>query len=235
MYTSIVLVALMGPGAAPQTQVSEVPSWQDNYTAARKLGQQENKPLAVFIGRGEKGKLTPEVQKLLAENYVCVYVNTDSPKGKRLAKEFEMEQGLVISSRNGEDQAFSHSGQISTSDLTASLRRYATDYVSISTESLQQQSQSRAETTTETDGTTVIAGYPRGRGMRSGTGGYGYVGGTVGCGTGGCGTGGVAYCGSGGCGGGARMGCGGRRGCGGRVARGCGGRRGGRCGGGRCR
>ena len=119
MYTSIVLAALMNPGAAPQAQAPEVPSWQENYPAARRLARQEKKPLAVFVGPGSKGwenlgrghKLRSEVQKLLAENYVCVWVDAGSPKGRKLAGELEMTRGLVISTRDGEGQAFRFNGR----------------------------------------------------------------------------------------------------------------------------
>ena len=145
MYTSMMLVALMGPGAA-QVKTPEPLSWQENYTAARKMGQEQNKPLAVVVGSGAKGweklskdKLTPKVQKLFSQGYVCVYIDADTPKGKRLAKAFSLSQGLVISTRDGEDQAFRHSGQIGRSDLETSLKRYSTDFVSATTETLDDQ------------------------------------------------------------------------------------------------
>src|SRR4051794_11680951 len=77
MHTSLLLVALMGPGAAPEAL--EAPMWQGSYTAARTIAQREGKPLAVFIGSGpaghgrfvEEGKLSAEAQRLLTEHYVC--------------------------------------------------------------------------------------------------------------------------------------------------------------------
>jgi hypothetical protein len=226
MYTSILLVALMGPGAAADAQSSEPLSWQENYTAARKLARQEDKPLAVVIGSGARGweklgtgKLTAEAKKLLADNYVCVYIDADTTRGKRLADEFSLSQGLVISTRDGQEQAFRHSGPISNSDLEASLKRYSTDFVSTTTETLDSQGVEEQQ----------MRGGRGGRGQGgAGQGGYGqggYIGGYYdgGFGGGGCGYGGcsIGGCGGGGCGYG-WGGCGGGR-CGHRH-RGCRGR-----------
>jgi len=145
MYTSIVLAALMGPGAAPQVQAQEIPSWQENYSLARKAGRQANKPLAVFNGSCEKGwvklsqenKLAPAVEKLLASHYVCVYLDADSAKGKRMAEAFSITQGLVVSTRDGEEQAFRHSGPMSSKDLESTLVRFSNGYISLETESLE--------------------------------------------------------------------------------------------------
>jgi hypothetical protein len=148
MYTSIVLAALLGPGAAgPQDEAVQAPTWQENYATARKVGREQNKPLAVFIGRGpdgpkqlsQDGELTAEARKLLADSYVCVYLDASTPAGKRLADRFSLPQGLVVSSRDGENQAFRHSGRMSGKDLDATLRRYSNGYVSLRTEFLEEE------------------------------------------------------------------------------------------------
>jgi hypothetical protein len=141
MIQSIVLVALLGLDAAPGAQAGQAPAWQDDYGAARQAGRREKKPLAVFIGSGaegwekvsEEGKLTPGVQGLLARDYVCVYVDAGSDYGKRVAEAFGMTRGLVLSSRDGESQAFRHGGRLSASDLEAALRRHATESVAART------------------------------------------------------------------------------------------------------
>jgi hypothetical protein len=146
MYTSIVLVALVGPGASPENKAAESPAWQADYVDARKLGRREKKPLAVFVGSGPKGweKLSqqgawpPGVKKRLARDYVCVYVDADSPRGKRLAGAFAMTQGLVVSTRDGDAQAFRHSGRMSAQDLESILTRYANGRDVGHTEGLQQ-------------------------------------------------------------------------------------------------
>src|SRR5207245_3968506 len=65
------------------------------------LGRREGKALAVFIARGPSGwgkvalggKLPPAALRLLAERYVCVYVDADQPAGRRLAGAFGMKDG----------------------------------------------------------------------------------------------------------------------------------------------
>jgi hypothetical protein len=130
MYTSIVLTVLAGL-VSPSTDVT----WSTDYTTARQTGQNDKKPLAVFLGSGEHGHdkvcrdgtLSKEAQEALQKNYVCVYVDMSSPAGKRLADAFEITQpaGMVLSDRTGDTQAFSHNGAISGSDLTRALTRFA--------------------------------------------------------------------------------------------------------------
>jgi hypothetical protein len=131
MYTSILLLAL---STAPSADLAS-PSWSTDYFAASKLSAAAKKPLAVVLGSGEagydqldrEGKLTTEAKGLLASKYVCVYVNTDTAEGQRLAKAFEMPNGLgiVISDRSGDLQAFRHEGGLASSALVRNLERYA--------------------------------------------------------------------------------------------------------------
>ncbi len=109
-------------------------AFQRDYTEARQLGRERAKPLAVFIGSGETGwekvcrdKMEGTVEKLLAENYVCVYVNREEERGKQLARDFEAADGpcLIISNRKGDLQAFRHSGEMSNDVLAQRLQRYA--------------------------------------------------------------------------------------------------------------
>ncbi len=146
MYTSLVLALVMGPGAAPRASAVDALTWQNDYVAARKRGRQENKALAVFVGSGQRGweevclesKLSPGVRKLLADHYVCVYVDADEARGKRLADDFDIAQGLVVSTRNGESQAFRQKGRLSDKDLEFTLRRFANGYRNNRTETLQE-------------------------------------------------------------------------------------------------
>jgi hypothetical protein len=69
--------------------------------------------------------LTTEAKGLLASKYVCVYVNTDTEDGQRLAKSFEMTNGIVISDRTGDLQAFRHEGGLTGAELVRNLERYA--------------------------------------------------------------------------------------------------------------
>src|SRR5947209_3874154 len=103
MNTSIVLVALAG-SVLSASAVPESLQWNNDYVAARQLGNRERKPLAVFIGSGPKGweqrtkegVLSADAQALLKSHYVCVYVDTASESGKRLARDFGMDAGVVL-------------------------------------------------------------------------------------------------------------------------------------------
>jgi hypothetical protein len=147
MHASLILVALVAPPAPLEAQQADRPAWQPTYTAARELGRKEHKPLAVVIGSGEKGweklspdnHLSPAVQKLLADHYVCTYADTSTEPGRRLANAFALSQGLVLSTPDGEVQAFRHSGRIDNRDLEAALGRHGTHAVSLRSGALQEQ------------------------------------------------------------------------------------------------
>ena len=128
MYTSFLVLALTGSVAADAAN----PTWQNDYVAARSQVQREGKPLAVFIGSGESGwekvsALSNEVKQVLANKYICVYVDSKIDEGKRLADAFEMPGGLgiVISDKTGDLQAFRHEGNLSNEALTTYLVRYS--------------------------------------------------------------------------------------------------------------
>jgi len=129
MFTSLLLVALQvgqGPGPAP--------AWNRDYYAARSQAQVLGKPLAVFIGSGQSGwaavckggELDAEVRRLLADDYVCVYLDADQPEGRKLADAFEPPRLplLVLSDRSCDYQAFRHSGAITNETLVRTLNEY---------------------------------------------------------------------------------------------------------------
>ena len=119
MYTSLFVLALVG---APLE--ANAPSWQGYYQASQ-LVEQEKKPLAVFLGTGQKGwekvagSLSPEAEKVLTAGYLCAYVDTTTPEGEKLAQAFEIKNGvgIVISDRKGVKQAFWHQGTLGQPDL----------------------------------------------------------------------------------------------------------------------
>jgi hypothetical protein len=130
MYTSMML-ALPLILAAPPEQGS--PVWQSDYQEANQQGQNEKKPLAIFVGSGKKGyeklvrhgKMNARIEKLLAEHYVCVYANTKKKAGKRLAKQFRLQKGLLISDRTGKILALRHTGPVASKALKRYLTKYA--------------------------------------------------------------------------------------------------------------
>jgi hypothetical protein len=152
MHALTALVALLTPAAAPQPPAPQTPSWLNDYPEARKRGAREGRPLAVFFGRGARawqsltfGKtLSAEAQRLLAGRYVCVAVDVGSPRGKRLASAFDIRSGcgLVLSTRDGEDQAFSHDGMMTCRELLGSLKGYSNGRPVAATRTLRKRSAS---------------------------------------------------------------------------------------------
>jgi hypothetical protein len=130
------------------------PVWLQQYGEAREQGRSESKPVAVFIGSGSSGwhqvsrdgQLDSEVKEVLADSYVCLYVNTDNDSGRELASAFGISDGpgLVISSHSGKVQVFSHQGDLENGDLSHFLRRYADSKRIVRfTESIEQQQSDR--------------------------------------------------------------------------------------------
>jgi hypothetical protein len=128
MCTSLLLIALSGV-ITPATL--DRPQWVD-YGAALGRSEQENKPIAVVIGNGEKGweqlsqegKFNDAIQKRLARDFVCAYV--DAREDEELAAAFRMRgRGLVISNAGGQVQAFRHQGDLANEDIDGYLARYS--------------------------------------------------------------------------------------------------------------
>jgi hypothetical protein len=125
--------ALLGGGVS--VNIPDLPNWQNDYGLARARAGENHKPLAVFIGSGKEGwskvaregDLDPQVSRLLAQHYVCVYVDKQTDAGKELADAFEVPAatGLVISDRSGGVEAFHHNGALSRTDLAKALEKYS--------------------------------------------------------------------------------------------------------------
>lgn len=128
-------IALALVGSTASANIPEGLTWQKDYNAAKLQAKEAQKPLAVFIGTGTDGWTTliregssdPTVNRVLMENYVCVYADRSTPAGQRLAEVFEVANGtgLVISDKTGSVQAYHHSGLLARADLTRTLERYA--------------------------------------------------------------------------------------------------------------
>ncbi len=152
MYTSFAVVAL---GAFLAAEPTAQPTWLTDYRTAQQQSASAGKPIAVVLGNGAKGyqtlaqeaTLPGTVNQTLASGYICVYLDTTTPEGKKLADAFQMPsgRGLVISDRTGQMQAFRHEGTLPANDLNSYLRRY--------------QDPNRALTRTETAQTTTRSFY----------------------------------------------------------------------------
>ncbi len=135
MHTSLIMVALLGPGEITGTSTVQTLKWQDSYSTARQMGRQQGKPLAVFIGNGptgwkkvvEEDKLSVKATRVLTEGYICLYVDRTQPGGERLAESFDVPSGpgLVLSSRDGEGQAFFHAGKLTVGNVEERLVKYS--------------------------------------------------------------------------------------------------------------
>ncbi|MBL8865648.1 MAG: hypothetical protein JNK93_08805 [Planctomycetia bacterium] len=118
----LTLSGLMGANLSVQ------PDWQTDYRKALALATKEHKPLAVFIVKGESKKLanlSTEVSKELKAHYIAVTINSADAEGKKLAQAFELTEGVVISDRTGEKQAYRIEGKTNADDLPQTLARLA--------------------------------------------------------------------------------------------------------------
>lgn len=125
--------ATLAAGISPSA-LSPEPAWLNDYAAAQTRVAAVRKPMAVFVGSGtdgwgkvvRDGALDPELKRLLAHKFVCVYINTDTAAGRSLAGAFEVaSKGLVISDRAGTSQAYSLSGDLTKDELSRTLAKYA--------------------------------------------------------------------------------------------------------------
>ena len=132
MIGSTILVALTTLLASPGT---ESLVWQKDYATALQKGKETGKPLAVILGKGangwqsisKDGKLDSQSTDVLAQKYVCLYVDISEESGKQVAESFKLKDaaGLVISSPGGAVQAFRHDGVLPQAELQQKLERYA--------------------------------------------------------------------------------------------------------------
>lgn len=131
--TSLAALAVAGALTAGSLSATH-PAWQTSYRVA--LGQvaEQQKPLAVFIGRGEAGYarlvtdggLGADAAKLLKQGYVSLYLDVDTANGKQVAEAFKMTEGVVISDKTGGTMALRHEGTVSQTALTGYLQQYQT-------------------------------------------------------------------------------------------------------------
>lgn len=132
MNTMIGLVAMLASVAS--SNIQQTPTWSDGYSSAKDTVVSAHKPMAVFFGKGtnnwdkvvKDGSFDPAINQLLANKYVCVYVDVTTYDGYQLAKSFEVAgKGLVISDASGKKQAFNLSGELTKAELKEKLEVYA--------------------------------------------------------------------------------------------------------------
>jgi len=125
--------ATLAAGISPST-LSPEPTWLNDYATAQARVGMVRKPMAVFVGSGKDGwakvvrdgALDPELNKVLATKFVCLYVDTDTAGGRNLAGAFAVaNKGLIISDRAGTSQAYSLSGDLTRDELSRTLAKFA--------------------------------------------------------------------------------------------------------------
>jgi len=133
LFITMMAAATLAAGISPSI-LSPEPAWLNDYTAAQTRVTAVRKPMAVFVGSGKDGwgkvvrdgALDRELKRTLANQFVCVYVDTDTAAGRSLAGAFEVaSKGLIISDRAGTTQAFSLSGDLTRDELSRTLAKYA--------------------------------------------------------------------------------------------------------------
>ena len=138
MNTSIfTLVLASSLLAAP----NETPVWQTSYAQASQQANAQKKPLAIIFGSGGWNKVVrdtapnADVTKALADSYVCVYIDTATPAGKKFAAGYGIDSGLgiILSDRACSVQAFWHQGDMTNAVLGSALRKYADPMVVVRT------------------------------------------------------------------------------------------------------
>jgi len=143
MYTSMLGLALAA--ALCSSETTPAPTWHTDYALARKEAARLERPLAVIVAAGEKGweqlpadgRLSQTTLLALRSHYVCVYVNTETKAGRKLADDFQFAEGpaLVLSDRGGENQAYRRLGALADGELRRVLVKYSeSDRVAQATE-----------------------------------------------------------------------------------------------------
>src|ERR1043165_3044607 len=150
MNTSILTVMLAG---ALMAEANATPTWQTSYGQAQQQGAAQQKPIAIVFASGPNSwaklvqePIASEATQLLAQRYVCLYVDTSTSDGRKLAQDFEFKDdtGLVISDRTGEVQAFWHEGTLTNHSFIRSLEKYSVSETIVQTTEV-------SVTTTQTD------------------------------------------------------------------------------------
>ena len=132
MFNAIALMVLASNLATANVAS---PTFSTDYSHARSEVATQRKPMAVFVGTGKDGwnqvvtqsPMDTTVKDMLASKFVCLYIDRNTTQGKDLAQKFDLadSDGLVISDRSGNLQAYSHQGKLETSEITRVLTTYA--------------------------------------------------------------------------------------------------------------
>jgi len=124
---------VMYAGAVEKGAMMMGPMWMKDYATGLKCSRQQHKPLAIFVGCGEDGwrkvvrggKPGAKVESMLGKEFVCVYLDAETPAGKRMAAALKVsdDMGLVLGDRTGTYIDHRHAGSMSEGELSDCLSR----------------------------------------------------------------------------------------------------------------
>jgi len=126
--TNLTVVALAGFLAAAPAM--NRPEWATSYSSALAMSSKLNKPIAVFIAPtasatwAQEGNLPSETVATLRKEFIALKVDSSSTDGKRLAAQFGLQEGLVISNKSGELIALRHEGAVAKAELGTYLNKH---------------------------------------------------------------------------------------------------------------
>lgn len=109
------------------------PMWMKDYATGLKCSREQHKPLAIFVGCGADGwrkvvrggKPGAKVENMLGKEFVCVYLDAETPAGKQMAATLKVsdDMGVVLGDRAGTYIDHRHNGSMSEDELSDCLSR----------------------------------------------------------------------------------------------------------------
>ena len=128
--------ALLGVAAYVGVGWGEAPTaWHNDYAQAVSEACTSDKPLFIVICSGSSeyaqlaslgSFLSDGIERTLKTDYVRIMIDTDSPAGRELARQFDVEEGphFVILDRSCKWQVYYQSGTLLETDLTPVLAQF---------------------------------------------------------------------------------------------------------------
>lgn len=163
MYTSVFASLCVGIMASAATAA---PRLTEDYFSAMRQGQKEKRPLAVFVASGngnwekavKEGKIEEATKKLIERDYILVYLDKDKAAARKLVDQFGIHssQGLVLSDRAGQLQAFHFDGAIGEGELRQQLEKFADPQIEVKSTVYAQPTTSRISYYPSQSGSTTI-------------------------------------------------------------------------------
>lgn len=123
---------------------SELKTWQTDYAKALQEVQRTDRPLFIVFDSNSSavGKMVhddvfmnEQVEKLLAANYVRMFVDVETKEGKALAAQFAATEfpRIVIIDRSADWQVYRKSGNHSADEVASLLSQFRTSKLTTST------------------------------------------------------------------------------------------------------